>query len=99
MAPSTEQSESDSEDPYIVETIIKKRFNTQKAQYEYLIKWVGYLSTENTWELPSNVPQEMLDTFEQKQMDYSSSTQEPMRSGLGNRATRKLTSQKDFIVN
>ena len=38
-----------------VEKIIKKRFNAQKTQYEYLVKWVGYASSENTWELPSNI--------------------------------------------
>ena len=42
------------QDPFIVEKIVKKRFNASKAQYEYFIKWVGYSSRENTWELLSN---------------------------------------------
>ncbi len=59
------------------------------------IKWVGYSSTENTWELPSNIiPQEMLDSFEQKQLDYSRFTQ-----SQGDQVSRKLINKKDFIVN
>ena len=96
--PCSEQSENEA-DPFIVEAIVKKRFNASKVQYEYLIKWIGYSSTEITWELPSNIPKEILDAFEQKLLDHSTSTQEPRRSGLRDRATRKLTAKKDFIVN
>lgn len=38
-------------DPYIVERIEKKRFNSHKVQYEYYVKWLGYVSAENTWEI------------------------------------------------
>lgn len=41
-------SSSSSEDEYIVERIIEKRYNSKKKHYEYLLKWVGY--EENTWE-------------------------------------------------
>ena len=37
--------DSDSTDPYIVEKILKKRYNSHKVQYE---KWQGYLPSENT---------------------------------------------------
>ena len=59
---STNQNHMD-EDPYFVETIVAKRFNTQKVQYEYLVKWLGYASSENTWELPTNIPNQALDSL------------------------------------
>lgn len=46
-------------DPYIVETIVKKRFS--KVQYEYLIKRVGYSSAKHVGASYSNIPPEMLD--------------------------------------
>ena len=49
------KNESD-EDPCIVERIVDKRFNAHKSQYEYLVKWLGYDTYENTWELPTNIP-------------------------------------------
>ena len=57
----------DENDSYLVEKIVSKRFNAQKVQYEYLVKWLGYASTENTWELQTNIPRDMLDSFEQTQ--------------------------------
>ena len=53
-------SDSDSEDPFIVEKIIKKRFNSNETQYEYLVKWVGYTESENPWKLMENVPKDKL---------------------------------------
>lgn len=41
---------SDCEDPFIVEKIIKKKYNSHKVQYEYFMKWVGYAESENSWE-------------------------------------------------
>ena len=54
---------SDSEEelePCIVERILKKKFNVRKSQYEYFVKWKGYSAKENTWELPTNIPGDML---------------------------------------
>lgn len=99
-AADSEEDEGDSEDePYIVEKIVKKRFNGVKTQYEYLIKWLGYSSKENTWELPSNIPQALLNEYEQSLMDHSSSDEPPRRAGLRDRSSRKLTKKPDFIVN
>ena len=38
------------EDPFIVDKVIDKRFNKRKAQYEFLVSWVGY--SDQTLELP-----------------------------------------------
>ena len=62
---------------YEVEKIIKKRFNAQKTQYEYLVKWVRYASSENTWELPSNIPSGILDAYERSLLAHSSAIEEP----------------------
>ena len=55
---------SDSEEepePYIlVERTLKKRFNARKSQREYCIKWRGYSAKENTWELPTNIPDDVM---------------------------------------
>lgn len=32
----------DSEDEYVVEKILAKRFNPKRKHYEYLVKWEGY---------------------------------------------------------
>ena len=39
---------SEDEDPYIVEKIVAKRYNSHKCQYEYRVEWLGYNSKENT---------------------------------------------------
>ena len=33
---------SDSEDEYVVERIVSRRYNLRKKAYEYLLKWEGY---------------------------------------------------------
>ena len=43
--------ESEDEEPFNVESIIKKQFNSTSGQYEFLVKWKGYSSKHNTWEL------------------------------------------------
>ena len=88
---------SDTEDPYIVERIEKKRYNSRKVQYEYFIKWVGYSSKENTWELPSVIPSIILDKFERSLLDAHSD--EPRRPGLRERSKLKTPNKPDFILN
>ena len=93
------QTDSDDEnDPYIVERIVKKRFNSQKVQYEYFVKWLGYSSKQNTWELPSNIPGSVLDAYEQSILE-TCSTEPPRRAGLRERSTLKAPNKPDFIVN
>lgn len=94
----TSSSSTDNDDPYIVEIIEAKRFNSHKVQFEYKVKWLGYSCSENTWELPTNIPSSMLDAYEQAILDVSSREQ-PRRQGLRDRATRKILNKPDFIVN
>ena len=61
---SDESPAADEIEPYIVETIERKRFNSNKVQYEVFVKWLGYSCKENTWELPSNIPASILDAYE-----------------------------------
>lgn len=91
---------AESEDPYIVENIVSKRFNSIKGQYEYLVKWQGYTSQENTWELLSNIPGSILESYESKLLGSStSSDRTPRRSGLRDKSTRKILHKSDYIVN
>lgn len=91
-------SSSEDEDPYIVEKIVAKRYNSHKCQYEYRVKWLGYDTKENTWELPSNIPNRLLNEYEQSILSTSDAT-EPRRSGLRPRSSLKSTVKDDFIVN
>ena len=50
--------ESTSDEPFIVERVLQKCFHPQRQQYEFLVKWRGCGDAENTWELPSNIPDE-----------------------------------------
>ena len=78
-------------DPYLVEKIVQKRFRNN--QYEYLVKWYGYSDSENTWELPSNVPDSILSAFERTLAEPN--TPRPRRQGL--RQARKIIHRDDFI--
>ena len=80
-------------DPYLVEKIVKKRFRNN--QYEYLVKWYGYTDSDNTWELPSNIPDKLLTDFETKQVQPSMSVSQ--REGL--RQNRKIVRREDYVLN
>ena len=86
-----------SNEPYLVEKVVKKRFSKHRNQYEYWIKWQGYTSSENTWELPENIPANVLAEFEKQLLAASSQTSEPHRSGL--RQNRKVAHKADYILN
>lgn len=40
-------------DVFLVETILNKR--VKRGVTEYLIKWLGYSNSENTWEPEGNI--------------------------------------------
>lgn len=54
----------DEEDEEEIEEIVKKQFNSRLNQYEYLVKWKGYSSKHNTWELITNIPDDLFCDFE-----------------------------------
>ena len=39
-----------------LEEIVKKKFNSRLNQYDFLVKWKGCSNKHNTWELISNIP-------------------------------------------
>lgn len=43
------------DDEYVVEAILKWRFNFRKASKEYLVKWANYTVEESTWEPEHNL--------------------------------------------
>ena len=57
--------QADGEDEWEVEKIIAQR--TKGRHIEYLVKWLGYPESENTWEPPTNLTncQELLSQFQQ----------------------------------
>ena len=58
------QAMIDEEDEEEIEEIVKKQFNSRLNQYEYLVKWKGYSSKHNTWELITNIPDDLFCDFE-----------------------------------
>ena len=87
-------------DPYVVEKIIKKRFNARKSQYEYFVKWRGYSAKENTWDLTSNIPDDILEEFE-RQSAHMHTQQNSKRStsGYGLRQGVKPPIKSGYIHN
>lgn len=59
---------------YKVDALLQKRYNSRDRCFEYLVKWSGYDSDQNSWEPPENLfgIQEMIDQFEVR---FSSSLQ------------------------
>ncbi|KYM75570.1 hypothetical protein ALC53_13998 [Atta colombica] len=62
----TEEDTDQSNEEYIIDKILAKRFNTEKRCSEYLIKWEGYPDEKNTWESAEFVAtyKSLLDEFE-----------------------------------
>lgn len=55
---------NDESDPFIVNEIINKRYNSHKDQYEFLVTWVCY--SDKTWELASNIPDKKIVEYESR---------------------------------
>jgi hypothetical protein len=47
-----DSADTDSETTYAVEKILRRRMTGGRK--EYLVKWVGYASSENSWEPEEN---------------------------------------------
>lgn len=86
-----EEEDDEDSDPYIVEKVLKKRYHAQRQQYEFLVKWLGYSETDNTWELATNVPSHKIIEFEKNE-----STTFVSRSGRSSRTTHKDDYIKTF---
>ena len=52
---------------YEVERIVSKR--NQGSNVEYFIQWKNYSSTENTWEPPEHLPEDLIAAFERRSVD------------------------------
>lgn len=48
--PENENGTTEEEEEYEVERVVDKRFHKETGRVEYLLKWKGYSSDENTWE-------------------------------------------------
>ena len=95
-------SEGNGDEEYIVEEVVKKRYNSKEGHYEYRVKWKGYSAVYNTWELESNIPSNLLDEFEKKQMHMiggASNASTPQREGLRDRSRRKTTFNSNYRFN
>lgn len=55
-------SDSDVEEEFVVDRLLKKKGTGNETRY--LVKWVGYDSSENTWEPEENLPFELIKEFE-----------------------------------
>ena len=87
----SEDAEQGDTDPFIVDKVINKRYNSQKSQYEFLVSWVGY--TDETWELHDNIPDNKIDEYENRVNKKEVLTDRP----YGLRLTRKQTKKDGYI--
>lgn len=62
------------------------------------MKWLVYDVKENTWELPSNIPNKQLQQYEQNLL-HKDNESEPRKQGLRPGSSLKSTLKPDFIVN
>jgi len=76
---------------------VKKQFNTSASlgQYEFLAKW--YSAKRDTWELITNIPDAVLNKFEQEKQTQAL-THPPARPGLCDRQSIK-PKDPNFISN
>eukprot|EP00732_Lithocolla_globosa_P000469 Lithocolla_globosa_v1_NODE_140_length_5790_cov_49.678989.p3 type:complete len:295 gc:universal NODE_140_length_5790_cov_49.678989:4262-5146(+) len=56
---------------YLGEKVLQKR--KRGKSFEYLVKWDGYPSSENTWEPAANLPKSVIDTFTETETDQHAS--------------------------
>lgn len=75
-------NEGSSEDEYVVEKILAKRFNPKKKYYEYLLKWEGYPHEQNTWEPVHNMAacDKLVETFERNLAKQKAAQQAQMQA-------------------
>ncbi|KAG4072620.1 hypothetical protein HA402_004709 [Bradysia odoriphaga] len=62
---------------YEVEKVLKKR--TRKGKTEYLIKWLGYPSTSNSWEPSKNLDPALLASIEETEKEAQQSETDAYR--------------------
>ena len=87
---SSVSNDYENNDPFIVETVLDKRFHRLRNQYKYLVSWVGY--TDQIWELPSNIPPRLLEAYE----NCMSVSREPNSTQYSLHPVRKLTEKNDY---
>ena len=86
----------DSEEEYMVDKVVKQRYNAVEGRYEYYVQWKGYSSAYNTWELESNIPNDMVVDFEKGKVSAINKTASS-REGLRDHTKRKATFHPDYI--
>lgn len=79
MSKSSKRDETEGE--YEVEKIVDVREN-KNGDKEYLIKWIGYSDSDNTWEPSKNIQQNLINSFESERSKKrrSQSSQEGSKS-------------------
>lgn len=85
----SKDGEDSSEDEYVVEKILAKRFNPKRKYYEYLLKWEGYPQDQNTWEPVENMAacDKLVEQFEkslakQKALQQAQQAQQKLNQGF-----------------
>ncbi|XP_046837262.1 uncharacterized protein LOC124432378 isoform X1 [Vespa crabro] len=89
-----EEDRDSSNEEYIVEKILAKRFNPKKRCSEYLLKWEGYSHESNTWEPAESVAtcKYLLEEFERnlaKQKELKAAQQQASTKLSGKVAAQK----------
>ncbi|XP_011503443.1 PREDICTED: uncharacterized protein LOC105366638 [Ceratosolen solmsi marchali] len=89
-----------SDEEYIVEKILAKRFNPKKKVYEYLLKWEGYAHEHNTWEEVAQVSmtcKQLMEEFEKNLAKQKELKAQQVAKSI-NRANQLGLGQKIFKI-
>lgn len=87
---------SNEEAVFDVEKIVKKRI--RKGKPEYLIKWVGYSDSENTWELEENIfAKELIEEYESKTLLKKRKLNKNQEISIDKKVEKSINSYKEII--
>ena len=88
---------SSNSESYAVENILRKRRRRSDGQFEYQIKWLGYSSSENTWESEEDLIhdglQDEIDAYNAKEEEEEKKKKKKRKSSKSSSSARKSRSR------